>query len=211
MTQNKKSLVSSYSLRIDEKTFSSFVTRTRKRNNVRTRNERRKTDAIAVLAIMLIAAVLSSCGIYTFSGASIPAHVTSISIPLLEDQTRSGQPSLAEDLTDQLLDQFVQRTRLVLASDEESADLLLLGNIQRYRNEPTSVTGDESAALSRVSLQVQIVYLDQTNDSETLNRSFSSSATYDPVEDGLDGEDLAIAEAIETLAGDIFTAATSDW
>lgn len=152
-----------------------------------------------------------SCGIYSFSGASIPSHVNTIFIPLLEDESRSGLPTLAEDLTDELLDRFVQRTRLDLAGEEETADLLLTGSISRYRNEPTSVTGDEAAALSRVSLQVQMIYIDQTSNTETMNRSFSGSAVYDPVEDGFEGEQAAIEEAIETLAGDIFTAATSDW
>ena len=44
-----------------------------------------------------------SCGFYSLAG-SIPPHIKSISIPLMENQT--AEFGLAESITDGILDQF---------------------------------------------------------------------------------------------------------
>jgi hypothetical protein len=62
-----------------------------------------------------------------------------------------------------------------------------------------------------VTIQVQVRYVDQTKDEELLNQTFSGSANYNPVEAGLDGERQAAQNALENVADDIFSTATSNW
>ncbi len=54
-------------------------------------------------------------------------------------------------------------------------------------------------------------YVDQTEDEELLNQTFSGAANYNPVEAGLDGERQAAQNALENVADDIFSTATSNW
>lgn len=152
------------------------------------------------------------CAYYSFTGAALPEHVETIAIPLFEDVSRSAQPNLSEDLTEELIRRFVRQTRLSLADDEADASLVLIGRIEGYRNDPVAVTGQERAALNRVTIRVSVRYLDQVEEEEVLNRSFSAFGEYDPLGDaGFEGELIAAQEALESIAGDIFTAATSDW
>lgn len=157
------------------------------------------------------ALVLAGCGHYSFTGASIPSHLATIAIPLVEDNAASPIGTLDEQLTTLLTERFVGQTRLVLEPNEASADAVLLATIQRYSNAPAAVGGDERAALSRVTITVSVDYVDQQSSENLLQRSFSNAQEYDPAAEGLEGELTAAATALRNIADDIFTAATSNW
>ena len=183
----------------------------RRRTTDRKRRPLRWAGASSALAPLFTVFCLlaTGCGIYSFTGASIPEHVRTVAIPLAEDRSLGGVPNLDQVLTDLLVERFVRQTRLALEPDENAADALLTATIERYQNEPTAVTGDEVAALNRVTISVRVVYFDQVEDDERLARSFSANENYDATDIGL--EEATAARVLERIADDIFTAATSDW
>ncbi len=156
-----------------------------------------------------IAIILPGCGYYSFSGASIPAHLTSIAIPLAEDNSLSPLTVLDEELTELLIDRFVRQTRLVLAAEEE-ADIVLTSSISRYTNAPTAVSGQEKAQFNRVTITISARYHNRVDD-DVLERTFNNFDDYDPLEGGLEAEENAALAALENIADDLFTAATSNW
>src|SRR5690606_8065431 len=121
--------------------------------------------------------------------------------------------AIDEQFTELLLQRFVRQTRLVLETTPEEADALLTARIERYSNVPSAVGAQEQATLNRVTISVQVLYRDQTNSTDLLNRSFSAFEVYDPSDpgQGLTGEVDAAASAMQKIADDIFTAATSNW
>lgn len=162
------------------------------------------------IPLLLLCVVQTGCGIYSFTGASIPEHMQTVAVPLANVRAQGATVDIDRQLTDALIERFVDQTRLSLEPDEDAADSLLRATIQRYSITPVAVTGDEVASLNRVTLVVNIVYHDSIEDEDRLDRSFTASADYDPV-DGPAGEAAAATLALEQLAGDVFTAATSDW
>lgn len=159
---------------------------------------------------VLVVLMLPGCGYYSFSGASIPAHLTTIAIPLAEDNSLSPLTVLDEALTDLLVDRFVRQTRLVLTTDENEADILLTSRISRYTNAPTAVSGQERAQFNRITVTVSARYYNRVDD-DALERTFSNFDDYDPLEGGLEAEETAALAALESIADDLFTAATSNW
>ncbi|MFO8099628.1 MAG: LptE family protein [Salinibacter sp.] len=160
---------------------------------------------------IVLSSLLSGCAFYSFTGASIPSRLDTISIPLAEDNTSNPVTSLGRDLTNLLTDQFVGRTRLSLNNNEPDADAVLTARIQQYTNEPTGVSGDEQASTNSVQIRIQARYYDQVEDSTLVDQSFTGSADYDPSEAGVAGEREAAQLALERAAEDIFTSATSNW
>ena len=152
----------------------------------------------------------SSCSYYSFSGVSIPSNLTTISIPLAEDNSNGPLTLLDESLTELMIERFVRQTRLNLIEDESEADVLLTAQITRYTNAPTSVTGQERAQFNRVSISVAAQYINQIDD-DALERTFSGFDDYDALEGGLEAEESAALAALENIADDLFTAATSNW
>jgi len=172
-----------------------------------------RTVRALLLGVLLTVTVggLSGCMYYGFSGASIPSHLETIAIPIAEDNTSSPVPTLGQDLTGLLTDQFVDRTRLSLDNNETNADILLTARIMRYTNQPTGVSGDERATTNSVEVRVQARYYDQVRDSAMVDRTFTGSAEYNPTQTGPAGAEQATRLAIERAAEDIFTTATSSW
>lgn len=165
----------------------------------------------AILLVLLQA--FAGCGYYSFTGASIPSHLQTIAIPLVQDNSVNTLTGLDEQFTEMLLQRFVRQTRLRLETNEDDADAVLSVRIDRYGNAPTSVGGNERATLNRVTMAVYVRYSDRTNSTDVLDRSFTSFEEYDPSdpEQGLTGESDAARAALEKIADDIFTAATSNW
>ena len=166
-----------------------------------------------VLLIFNLAALLlfNGCSFYSFTGATIPSNLNTIAIPLAKDKSLSTITVLDDQFTRLLVDRFVGQTRLSLQPDEEGADATLIARIDRYLNQPVSVSGDERATRNRITLTISIQYVDQVKDKEILSRSFSGFEEYDPIAEGLEGETTAATTALENIADDVFTAATSNW
>ena len=165
--------------------------------------------ALRFLLALAFAAGLAGCGVYSFSGDSLPEELSTVAIPLAEDRS-VGLPGLDQQLTDQLVQRFVDRTRLRLEPDEGAADAVLVTVIERYTSEPAAVTGDETAALSRVTISVRARLDEEGRETPRVDRAFNASDTFDPAE-GLSGEAALAEELLRRIADDLFTAIASDW
>lgn len=153
--------------------------------------------------------LLAGCGYYSFTGATIPSHLSTIAIPLAEDRSLSTVPALDEQLTRLFVSRFVGQTRLSLEPVPSEADAVLEAVIDRYQNQPASVGGQERATRNRVTLSVTVVYRDQVEDRELVRRVFTAFEEYDALDPAQ--EEAAAAAALEKIADDVFTAATSNW
>jgi len=158
---------------------------------------------------LFISALLSACGYYSFSGVSIPSHLGTISIPLVQDNSISTVETLDAQMTELLINRFVRQTRLSLQPRPEDGDAVLEVTINRYQNLPTSVTGDEQASRNRVTITATARYNDQVESELLLDRSFSAFEEYDPLNP--EQEQVAALAVLLKLVDDIFTAATSNW
>ncbi len=164
-----------------------------------------------LVLVVGLALSLPGCSYYSFSGATIPSDLETVAIPIVQDNSVNPVNTIDRQFTDLLTDRFVGRTRLSLSTNGATADARLDAVITEYRNQPTSVTGEEVASQNEVSIRVRIQYVDQVNGEDLLARTFTNSAQYDPVEQGAAGEEEAARVALQRLADDIFTAATSNW
>lgn len=165
---------------------------------------------IRVAVFVFLASIgLAGCAYYSFTGATIPEHLSTVAIPLVEDNTVSTVTGLDDELTRLLVDRFVRQTRLNLETNETGADVLLQVVITRYVNQPTSVSGQEQATRNRVTVTARVAYEDQVNDVELVGRTFSAFEEYDPLDPAQ--EETAAFAALEKIADDVFTAATSNW
>ena len=64
------------------------------------------------LVVLLSCCLFSGCGIYTFSGASIPAEAKTVSVQYFPNNAQLVNPLLSNTLTNALNDIFVNQTTL---------------------------------------------------------------------------------------------------
>jgi len=162
-----------------------------------------------LLSFVLCTSYLSACSYYSFTGASLPEHLRTVAVPLVEDRAAGAVPNLDQALTEALVDRFADRTRLTLEPDEGAADLIVRAELQRYDLAPVAVTGEEQAALNRLTIALAVTVEDRPESRERVRRTFTASADYDPAVAAAEAE--AAARVVDRLADDVFTAATSDW
>ena len=162
--------------------------------------------------IMALAAVLcvSSCGIYSFSGTSIKPDVKTITINYMEYKAMKVNPSLSNDLTEAIRNQFRRMTGLEQL--DMDGDLEISGQITGYDVRASAVTAGDVAAQNRLTVTVKVDFTNKKYPEEDFTgKSFSAYADYDST-NSLDAVESSLcAEIVEKLVEDIFNATVAQW
>jgi hypothetical protein len=146
----------------------------------------------------------------SFTGSSIPIEVKSVSIDYFRNQAPIVQPTLSQVFTDALKDRFISQTNLEMVDD--FGDFSFEGVITNYNTKPTAITGEETAAMNRLTISVKVKFQNnQTESPKSFERSFSAYADYDSSESLESVEETLIEEIVEQLVDNIFNATASNW
>jgi hypothetical protein len=156
---------------------------------------------------LIIAMHVTGC--YSFTGASVPTHLKTIAIPLMDDQSGSGEPGLREKLTRALTDLFIRDNSLEVA-DKTTADSVIEGVILSAPDAILSVAGGERVNKRRVTLSVKVVYQDMKLRKKVYEKTFSNYGDYDSGT-GFSGKQAALEEAIRKISEDILLDTVSGW
>lgn len=156
---------------------------------------------------LLVAACTVS---YKFNGASINYDkVKTISIEDFPIRAAYVYVPLATKFNDDLKDIFIRQTRLQLV--KSNADLQIEGEITGYTQYNEAVQADGYASKTKLTITVNVRFVNNTNHDEDFERQFSAFRTYDSsqlltaVQDGL------IAEMTKEISDQIFNATVANW
>ena len=162
-----------------------------------------------VLSLAAAALIVRSCGIYSFSGTSIQPDVYTVNIHYFEYKALRVNPTLSNDLTEALKDQFRRLTRLEQV--DENGDLDIVGEIIGYDVKAMGITANEVAAQNRLTVNVKIYFTNNKYPEDNLEQSFSAYADFDATQ-SLDAVESSICEEIiDQLVEDMFTATVAQW
>lgn len=160
---------------------------------------------IAVIALLLCV----SCGIYSFTGASISPDVKTISIDYFPNKSRMVNPTLSRVFTEALRDKFVNQSTLSLVNTD--GDLTLEGEITDYNLEPVAVTSDQRASMQRLRISVKVKFVNTKDEKQNFEQSFSRYADFDSRLQLSQVENALIETINEELTDDIFNRAVVNW
>ncbi|MBN2615347.1 MAG: LptE family protein [Bacteroidales bacterium] len=162
---------------------------------------------VGVLSVFLF--FLTSCGIYSFTGASIPPGAKTISVGYFTNKASLVEPTLSQTFTNTLRDMFTNQTNLEMVP--RNGDLRITGEITGYTITPQAIQANQTAALNRLTVTVQVQYVNTLDHSKDFEASFSqfkdysSSDNFNTVKDGL------LKEISNNLADNIFNRALVNW
>ena len=154
--------------------------------------------------------LLTACGIYSFTGASIPAEAKTVSVQYFSNKAATVQPTLSQVFTERLKDMFVEQTNLTLS--ENDGDLAFSGYISKYQIKPMSIKADETAGKNRLTIAVKVTYNNSFDAKSSFEQTFSRYRDHESSQ-MLSGElelDL-IEEITNELVEDIFNKAFVNW
>ncbi len=149
---------------------------------------------------------LTFFGCYSFTGSSIPKHLKTISIPLVNDESGFGDPTLKEKLTNKLKEKILQDNSLLI-SDNQNFDSILEGKILSVTNEASVIKAGERVSEKKVVISVSFSFTDKILKKKVWEKTFSNFGVYEinsPIENAID-------DAIEKMSEDIILATVSNW
>lgn len=167
-------------------------------------------NRLIILLLGLTTIAVSSCRIsYSFSGASISPEMKTISIQYFPNQAPLFQPTLSTVFTEGLKDRMTSQTSLELVNS--TGDLNFEGEITGYSSNPVAIQGNETAALSRLTITVHVKFTNAKNPKLSFDRTFSQFSDYESTETLSSAESTMIPLIVEKLTEDIFNAALTNW
>lgn len=172
--------------------------------------QKNKLQLLSYIFVTFIIVIgLNSCISYSFTGASIPPEAKTISIQYIDNQADFVVPTLSESLTTAIKDRFSSQTSLELVN--KNGDLQIEGVITEYSTTPQAITGNETAALTRLTVSVKIKYTNTIEPEKDYETTFSRYEEYDSSLDLVSVQDGLIESLNEMLVDDIFNKAVVNW
>ncbi|MDZ4847349.1 MAG: LPS assembly lipoprotein LptE [Chitinophagales bacterium] len=164
-----------------------------------------------VLAMLssVVCGLLSSCKVYSFTGASISPDIKSVTIQNFTNQSENGNTAVNQNLTDLLKNKFLSETNLSLANS--GGDLEFSGAVTGYAIRGQAPTANETTALNRLTIIVKADYLNNVNEKENWSQAFTRYADYESTQNLADVERQLVNEINTQIAEDIFNKAFVNW
>ena len=167
-----------------------------------------KMRAIVAALILALAWICHGCGIYSFSGASIPAEAKTISVDYFPNHAQLVNPLLSNNLTNALRDAMTNQTTLDMV--ESGGDLSFEGEITDYKTMPVAITG-QTAAMNRLTITVRVRFSNRIDDTKDFEQTFSRYEDYPSDQDLNSVQESLTTTIVDQLVEDIFNKALVNW
>lgn len=162
-----------------------------------------------LFVVLLMATLISGCGVYSFKDAIIPDNVKTVKIGFIENKARYVNPQLAPLLTDKLLQKIIGQTKLSRTNSDD-AHYQIYATITNY--DPTQTVGvsAQQATTNRLTVTVHVL-LKKTLDNKELefdvtrNFDFSANLSLNQAEGQL------MEDIVRNITDDIFNQIFSNW
>ena len=162
------------------------------------------------ISFILICVIATSCKVnYSFTGASIPEDVKTVSIKTFQSYAPLANANLTQTFTEELKDKFISQTNLDLVV--KNGDLQFEGAITGYAVTSVAIQGNETAALNRLTITVKAKFTNTKNKELDFESSFSRYLDYESSQNLASIEDDLIKDINDQLTQDIFNKAVSNW
>jgi hypothetical protein len=162
-----------------------------------------------LIAIVILISGFSSCGIFSFTGASLSSNIKTVSVKTFTNQASLVVPSLSQILTEKLKDKFIREMNLNLV--EDNGDINFKGTVIDYRTQPSSITTNERTASTRLTISVRVKFENTKDTKQSFENTFSAYLDFDSSKNLSSIEDELINEISDMLVQDIFNKSVNNW
>jgi hypothetical protein len=150
----------------------------------------------------IIAGIISlgmiGCGIYSFSGSTLPSHIKTVEIPIFENTTL--EPGIEDDVTSELSNELLKSQ---LRPANRDADATISGSITRYVNRPhTFGAGGADVQVEQYIVQItaNVEFFDNRKEEAIFKGAVSGEGVYNfQTEDEQAGREKAVKNLVEKI------------
>ena len=165
-----------------------------------------------LFSILSFILVFQACSIsYKFNGAALDYDIyKTISISQFPIRAALVYPPLQQTFENQITDMITRQTRLRVV-DSNNTDLRLEGEITGYTLSPQAVNEDAYASRTRLTITVRVKYIDNKNEAQGVDQTFSAYRDFSSNELLTDVQDELCTQISKELADLIFNATIGNW
>ncbi|WP_281979785.1 LptE family protein [Tenacibaculum mesophilum] len=162
-----------------------------------------------IVSLLITFTTIIGCGAYSFTGGNT-GDAKTIQVDFFPNQAPLVEPVLSQKFTQDLQDLFTRQTNLTLVST--SGDLHFYGEIVDYRITPMSATAQQTAAQNRLTITVNVNFVNALEEKDNFEKRFSFYYDYGANQQLTGGVlETALNEIIERITQDIFNASVAKW
>lgn len=165
---------------------------------------------LPTLILLTLMMVLPACKVtYSFSGVNISPDVKTFTVQYFPNRAAIVQAQLSQEFTNALIDKITSNTSLENISS--GGDVEFSGEITGYVTRPVAITGDETAAMNRLTITVRVKYTNYMEPELDFDSSFSRYEDYSSSQNLADVETDLIELIVAVMLEDIFNKAFVSW
>ena len=159
------------------------------------------------LIFIFIALTLNSC--YSFRGVSIPADVNTFYVR----QVKLTDFAAPADTPERFMEQFRQKVRSQssLKWDETDPHIEFDCSISSFKVSNEGNQQGNEVSLNKLTISVKVEYINNNEEEDTWQKTFSFGIPFDPSEDLQEVQDGYIEDIFDQISENIFNEAFTNW
>ena len=167
---------------------------------------------IRTLSLVLFAVfAFAGCRLtVSLTGSDIDARAKTVYIQTFRNNATLVNPTLSNEFTSALKDRVQGQTPLTII-DTQNGDYKLEGEITGYSINPVAIQGDETAAMNRLTITVNVRFTNTFDETKNFEQSFSRYIDYSSTQNFTSIESSLVSSINEALTEDIFNKAFVNW
>ena len=164
--------------------------------------------------LFCLSLLMLGCKFYSFTGASIPENAETVQVNLFTNDAANSigstfEPGLDRDFTNAMQEVLLNQTNLELTG--VNGDLIYEGQITEYRVTPTTATAQQTAAQNRLTISINVRYINTNNEEDNFEKRFSHFYDYADTTQLQTVKADAHDEIFERITQDIFNQSLAKW
>jgi outer membrane lipopolysaccharide assembly protein LptE/RlpB len=164
--------------------------------------------SLKYIALLFIITTVTGCGIYSFTG--LTETPKSFQVNFFQNNADLVEPGLDIDFTNALQDLIQNQTSAQLVTS--GGEVIYEGEIIEYRIAPMTATAENRAAQNRLTISVNVRYINTVDEEKDIEQRFSFFFDFDANAQLVGGtKDEAHEVIFERLTQDIINATLANW
>ena len=156
-----------------------------------------------------LALICNSCSVYNFTGTG-KINAKTFQVNYFQNNAELIEPGIERTFTQRLQELIQNQTNLSLTNT--NGDLVYEGEITNFRISPMTATADQRAAQNRLSITVNVRFVNRNKEEDNFEKPFSFFYDYSGTEQLVGGQlSTALDEIFERITQDIFNASLAKW
>lgn len=145
----------------------------------------------------------------SLSGGTVDPRAKTVAITTFPNNAALVNPTLSQSFTTALKNKIQGQTPLTIVNT--NGDYAIEGEITGYNVAPVAIQGDETAAMNRLTITINVRFSNKFDEKQNFAHTFSRYADYSSNSNLSSVESTLVDDITKALTDDIFNKAFVNW